>query len=128
MTTDSPVTDAPATPDTSTQRQVRLRVNDQNLETLYANAFRSSNSAEELFLDLGVNTIVRSPASGNEDNGDGDASSGGEIRFDVSHRVIMNYYTAKRMAMLLSNVVRQHEQRFGELKLNAAERGEQPQG
>ena len=40
----------------------------------------------------------------------------------------MNYYTAKRMAMLLSNVVRQHEQRFGELKLNAGERGSHVQG
>lgn len=119
--TGTPTADAPPT------RQVRLRVNDQDLETFYANAFRSSNSAEELFLDLGINTVVRASAPENPDGGNGEAPEG-EIRFDVSHRVVMNYYTAKRMAMLLSNVVRQHEQRFGELKLNAAERGEQPAG
>lgn len=97
------------------QRPVRMRVSDRERVTHYANAFRSNASAEEVMLDLGIN----SAASG---RGEGGGDGGGEVHFEVSNRIIMNYYTAKRLAMLLGNLVRRHEERFGELKLSVTER------
>jgi hypothetical protein len=99
------------------RREVGLRVDESKLSTHYTNAFRSNVSAEEVVLDFGMNIVQ--PVSQR------DASPGGvvaNITFHVDNRLVMNYYTAKRLAMTLSDIVRQHEQQFGELKLNAAER------
>jgi hypothetical protein len=97
---------------------VRLQVNDRDLQTLYANAFRINSSPDELFLDLGINTTMPAARRTGEEPG----QPAGQVHFDISHRVVLNYYTAKRLAMVLGNLVRQHEQRFGELKLDVAER------
>ncbi len=102
------------------KRQVRVRINDRDAKTVYVNAFRSNASVDEVILDLGLNVTVPTGGAG-EDEG---VSS--EVRFDITDRVVMNFYTAKRMALLLGNLVRQHEQQFGELKLNAADRIVQP--
>jgi len=45
-----------------------------------------------------------------------------EILFQISERVIMNYYSAKRLAITLSQLIRRHEEQFGELELDAAKR------
>ena len=50
------------------------------------------------------------------------AQPAGEIQFQITERLIMNYYTAKRLAITLSQIIRRYEDRFGDLKLNAADR------
>ena len=45
-----------------------------------------------------------------------------EIIFKVNDRIIMNYYSAKRLAITLSQVIRRHEEQFGELELDVAKR------
>ena len=92
--------------------KVRLRVDQRNMETCYANSFRPIASTEELLLDFGINQAGPSQAE----------ATAAEIVFDVDSRVIMNYYTAKRLAMSLGQIVKQYESQFGELKLNAADR------
>jgi hypothetical protein len=67
---------------------------------------------EELVLDFGLN---RTHATGNEDNPV-------EIVFQSSNRLIMSYYSAKRLAIAMSRVVRRYEEEFGEIELNAADR------
>jgi hypothetical protein len=101
------------------QQQVRLRINEADVKTSYTNAFRTNCSAEEVIIDFGMNMVVPNPAANKPGAGDQPA---GEITFHVNDRVIMNYFTAKRLAVLLGNIVRQYEKGFGELKLNAAER------
>lgn len=103
------------------QQQVRLRINDANVTTDYANAFRTNTTAEEVAVDFGLNLVTPTPGASPE------AGSGKEIAFNISRRVVMNHYTAKRLAMMLGQIVRLHEQQFGELKLNAAERASQGQ-
>lgn len=96
------------------QRQVRLRIDEREMKTVYVNAFRTNANADEVVVDMGMNLVTPAGQGGRQQ---------GEILFTISDRMIMNYYSAKRLAMMLSQVVRQHEQQFGELKLNAAERG-----
>ena len=94
------------------QRQVRLRINEQNMQTCYANAFRTNGTAEEVILDFGLNLM--NPAVQQQGQP--------EIVFQVSERVIMNYYSAKRLAITLSQLIRRHEEQFGELELDVAKR------
>jgi len=85
-------------------------------ETSYANAFRTNASADEVFLDFGINHTV--PVQQSQDGNNPAA----EILFKIDERLILNYYTAKRLAITLSNIVRRHEERFGELQVNVADR------
>ena len=94
------------------QQQVRLRVDERNMGSCYANAFRTQGSAEEVILDFGMNLVAPSPQGQNQP----------EILFQISERVIMNYYSAKRLAITLSQLIRRHEEQFGELELDVAKR------
>ena len=94
------------------QRQVRLRIDEREMRTSYTNAFRTNGTAEEVMLDFGLN-LMAPPAQQ-----DGQP----EIMFRISDRVILNYYTAKRLAISLSQLIRRHEQHFGELELDVSKR------
>ena len=102
------------------QQQVRLRVDERGMASGYANAFRTNGTAEEVMLDFGVNLL--NPATAAGDGGDGQA----EIIFKVNDRVIMNYYSAKRLAITLGQLIRRHEETFGELELDVAKRRRDP--
>jgi hypothetical protein len=41
-----------------------------------------------------------------------------EIILQITDRNILNYYSAKRLALTLGQLVRRHEERFGELELD----------
>ncbi len=92
------------------QRQVRLRVDERELQTVYANAFRTNGTPDEVMLDFGLNLMA--PAQQEQP----------EIVFKVSNRVIMNYHSAKRLAITLSQLIRRHEEQFGELELDVNKR------
>jgi peptidyl-tRNA hydrolase len=93
------------------QRQVRLRVDERNMKTGYANAFRTNGTAEEVMLDFGLNLMNPSQEEGQQ-----------EIVFQVNDRIVMNYYSAKRLAITLSQLIRRHEDEFGELQLDVEQR------
>ena len=103
------------------QRQITLRVDERNMTTAYTNAVRTNGTAEEVMLDFGLNMV--SPTSAQQGRP--------EIIFSVSERVILNYYSAKRLALALGQLIRRHEQQFGALELDVASRridqGQAPQ-
>ena len=94
------------------QQQVRVRLDERNMSSSYANAFRTNGTAEEVFLDFGVNLI--SPPQQQEGQP--------EIVFQVNDRVILNYFSAKRLAIALGQLIRRHEEQFGELELDVQKR------
>lgn len=95
-----------------TGQQVQLRIDERDMVTNYANAFRTNGTAEEVMLDFGVN--IASPAAGQE--------AAPQILFKVNERIIMNYYSAKRLAITLSQLIRRHEEQFGELEMDVNKR------
>ncbi|MBI1338207.1 MAG: DUF3467 domain-containing protein [Phycisphaera sp.] len=105
-----------------TGRQVRVRFDERNLTTSYSNAFRSNSSAEEVVVDFGFNQIVPVQQQAGQPQQDKKNQPEAEIIFQANHRVIMNHYTAKRLAILLGQLVRQYETQYGELELNAGKR------
>ncbi len=93
-------------------QQVRLRIDERDLRTSYANAFRTNGTADEVMLDLGLNMLAQ--PTGKETTP--------EIVFKVNDRVVLNYYSAKRLAIALSQLIRRHEDQFGELELDVSKR------
>jgi hypothetical protein len=93
------------------QKQVRLRMDERNMTSSYANAFRTNGTAEEVMLDFGMNTV--NPAAPQDQP---------EILFQISQRIILNYYSAKRLAITLSQLIRKHEDQFGELEMDMSKR------
>jgi hypothetical protein len=73
------------------------------ISTVYTNFCRVSVTPEELILDFGLNTQVA--PNPNE-----------SIR--LTHRVVMNFFTAKRLMNALLGVVSQHENAYGVLELD----------
>lgn len=96
----------------SGQQQVRLRLDEHSMTTTYANAFRTNGTAEEVMLDFGVNLMNQAGAQQTQP----------EIVFQINNRVIMNYYSAKRLALTLGQLIRRHEEQFGELQLDVSKR------
>ena len=94
------------------EQQVRLRVDEREMSSSYANAFRTNGTAEEVMLDFGLNVLNQAPREKGK----------AEIIFKVNDRVVMNYYSAKRLAITLSQLIRRHEEQFGELELDVAKR------
>lgn len=91
-------------------QQVRLRIDDRNMSSIYANAFRTNGTAEEVILDFGLN--VAQPTNDQQP----------EILFQVQTRVILNYFSAKRLALTLGQLIRRYEEQFGELELDVSRR------
>ena len=95
------------------QQQVQLRIDETGLETSYANAFRTNGTAEEVLLDFGLNLVGQASQQ---------AQTNPQIIFKVNQRVVMNYYSVKRLAITLSQLIRRHEEQFGELELDVQKR------
>lgn len=98
--------------DQTGQKQIRVDIEERNLKTNYANGFRTAATQEEVVLDFGLNHAQPPSQQGGE----------GKIIFQVNERIIMNYYSAKRLTITLSQMIRRYEEQFGELELDAAKR------
>ncbi len=93
-------------------QRVRLRIDERDLRTTYANFFRTNGTADEVMLDLGLNMLAQPTGEG----------ATPEIVCKLSNRVVLNYYSAKRLAIALGQLIRRHEEQFGELELDVSKR------
>lgn len=96
------------------QRQVRLRVDDRNMYSAYANALRTNGMAEDVMLDFGTNLTNPAIQQKPQDQP--------EIIFKINTRMILNYYMVKRLAITLSQLIHRYEDQFGELELDVVKR------
>ncbi len=94
------------------QQQTRVQVDERDVRTSYCNAFRASETAEEVMLDFGLNRVRPARREQNQP----------EIVFQVSNRIVMNYYSAKRLALALGQLIRRYEQQYGEVELDVSKR------
>lgn len=99
--------DSTASRELPTPQQVRVEVDDASVEAAYANWCRVSSTPEEVILDLALNP---------------NPLATGVQRVRVAQRVILNHYTAKRLAALLAASVERHEQMFGTVETDVRKR------
>lgn len=89
------------------QQPVQVQVNDEKAIANYANFCRVTGSPEELIVDFGLNP---QPVGVPKDP------------IHVTQRVIMNFYTAKRLLAALQMSVQRHEAVFGMLETDIQKR------
>jgi hypothetical protein len=85
-------------------QQVQVPINDADMASLYVNFFRVTGNPDEVLLDLGMYSQVITPS--------------GPEPVDLTHRLIMNFVTAKKLAEVLRVVVARHEQAFGAVEID----------
>lgn len=95
------------------QQQVQLRIDESKMTSTYANTIRTSTTNDEVVLDFGMNLPTQGP--------DGQAA----LLFSVGNRTIMNWSAAKRLAITLGQVIRQYEERNGEIVIQRGPAGAQ---
>jgi hypothetical protein len=80
-----------------------VKWDDSNLKSSYANVCNVSSTREEVVLVFGINQAWERGKT--------------EVQVQLTDRIILSPFAAKRLATLLENVVREYESRFGELSL-----------
>jgi hypothetical protein len=103
---ESPKADAPA-PEQAQPQQPQVKVDDTHAVTSYANFCRVTGSPEELIIDFGLN----SQPMGVPQNPIG-----------INQRIIVNFFTAKRLLAALHMSVQRHEAAFGVLETDVQKR------
>jgi len=88
-------------------RQVRITLDDKNLEASYSNFCRVTGSPEEVIIDFALNP---NPFSREDQT------------VKIDQRLVLNYYTAKRLFAALQQTIIRHEQNFGVIELNVQRR------
>jgi hypothetical protein len=91
---------------------VRFRWDDRDAKTAYANACNVASTKEEVILFFGLRQTwkARPPASPASRQ-----AGQREVPVQVTDRIILSPVAAKRLALLLTRVVKDHEARFGAL-------------
>lgn len=89
------------------QQQQQVQVKDDEAHACYANFCRVTGSPEELIVDFGLNP---QPVGMPKDP------------INVNQRVIMNFFTAKRLLAALQMSVQRHEAVFGVLETDIQKR------
>ena len=82
-----------------------LKWDDSKMQTTYANVVNASSTREEVSIFFGTNQSWN-------------VSEDRELAIQLSDRMVLNPYAAKRLLVLLSRIVKEYENRFGTLKLD----------
>lgn len=88
-------------------QQVQFQVDTSNMSSLYTNWYRVTGTPEELILDFGLNPQM------------------GQVPTEaikLTHRLVMNFWTAKRLLGALQFAVQRHESFFGVLEVDVQKR------
>ncbi|MCI0705059.1 MAG: DUF3467 domain-containing protein [Planctomycetia bacterium] len=95
------------------QQQIQIPVDTSSRESVYINLFRPLTTTDDVFVDVGAYVPVVTP--------------GGVAEPMVfTHRLIMNFVTAKKLAEALRAAVAQHEQMFGVVEVDPNRRLRMP--
>ena len=78
---------------------------DSKMKSTYANVCNVSSTREEVVVLFGTNQAWK--------------GSEAEVKVQLANRIILSPFAAKRLSLLLNNVVAQYESRFGALTIAA---------
>lgn len=90
----------------------KIKWDDSQMRSTYANVCNVTSTREEMTLLFGTNQAWQQGQK--------------EMTIQLSDRIVLNPYAAKRLHLLLQNVINAYEQRFGELKVQAGQQHPEP--
>ena len=82
---------------------MKLKWDDSNMKSSYANVCNVTSTREEVVLLFGINQAWNRGQK--------------EVTIQLTDRIIISPYAAKRLATLLDGVVQEYEKRFGTLSV-----------
>ncbi|CAN5724237.1 DUF3467 domain-containing protein [soil metagenome] len=95
------------------QQQTEVVVDDAGALPSYSNFCRVTATPEEVIMDFGLNP---------------QPFAAGRQEVKAHQRIVMNFYTAKRLLTALGMTIQRHEGTFGSIELDVRRRaGQQPQ-
>jgi hypothetical protein len=92
--------------------QVQINIDVSNLSSTYANFYRVMGTPEELILDFGLN-----PEHGQRNL---------TLPIKLTHRIVKNFFTAKKLLGTLYQAVNRHESVFGPVETDINRRSRTP--
>jgi hypothetical protein len=93
-------------PAETTVEGTKIKWDDANMKSAYANVCNVSSTREEVVMLFGVNQAWNRGQK--------------EVTIQLTDRIIVSPFAAKRLSMLLSAVVKEYENRFGPLNVEGA--------
>jgi hypothetical protein len=91
---------------TTEPQQPKINWDDSNMKSSYANVCNAIGTREEVVLFFGISNPTQ--------------STDADVSVDLSQRVILSPFAARRLATMLTNVLQQYETRWGKLEQGAA--------
>ena len=93
-------------PQAGSEEQVQTKINwdGSKMRSTYANVCNVSSTREEVTLLFGTN---KNWHAGQKD-----------LTVELSDRMVLNPYAAKRLSLLLTNTISEYEKLFGDIELN----------
>ena len=91
---------------------LKIRWDSANMRSAYANVFNVAGTREEIVLFFGMNQSW-------------DAAQK-EVTVQLSDRIVLSPFVAKRLSLVLSNVIRDYESRYGKLEVEARQPTDAP--
>lgn len=82
--------------------QPKIVWDDTNMRSAYANVCNATGTREEIVLVFGMNQAWHSGQK--------------EVKVQLTDRVILSPFAAKRLSLLLNNILKDYETRFGNLE------------
>lgn len=92
--------------------QVKIKWDDSNMRSVYANVVNAAGTREEIVILFGMNQAWHSQQR--------------ELTVRLEDRVVLDPFVAKRLAVLLNNVIRNYETQYGTLDIEPRRPGEPP--
>ena len=86
--------------------QMQVKWDDTNMKSSYANVCNVMSTREEVVMMFGVNQAWHAGQK--------------EVTVQLTDRIILSPHAAKRLSLLLGNIVKQYEDRFGQLNIEVA--------
>ena len=84
--------------------QMQVKWDDTQMKSSYANVRNVMSTREEVVLMFGVNQAWHAGQK--------------EVTVQLTDRIILSPHAAKRLSLLLGNIVKQYEDRFGQLSIS----------
>jgi hypothetical protein len=103
MTTRTRTTSATSGDEVQESTQVKVRWDDTNMRNVYANVCNVAGTREEIVLLFGMNQAWHSGQK--------------EVTVQLADRIVLSPFVAKRLSLLLNNVVRDYESKYGALDI-----------
>jgi hypothetical protein len=98
-----PVATAPGA--TQTLGQTKIVWDDTSMRSVYSNVANVAGGREEIVLLFGMNQAWHAGQK--------------EVQVQLTDRVVLSPFAAKRLAILLNNVINDYEKRYGALEVGA---------